>query len=265
MKYLGKITDSKDLVTKEYVDNADSTKQATLVSGPNIKTINNNSLLGSGNISISTGGTVDSAFSTTSENPVQNKVITNAFKDKADALSLDSNDDLHTENAFYINGDTKTTGNTVQYHITDTDSLSTKVSFGTYGNGGTEATTVHGIWSNIQGRWIIDGYNGGIRLGQTRFHELFQVSTGAVTVASLAANGYSSNTGSAVTKSGYYPIGIVGFDITGTGSGSVYATKYYLTSQGSGTCKVFAGLHNDSSTARTNITLTAYILWVKVL
>lgn len=57
MKYLGKITDNKDLVTKEYVDgHHDSDKQDTLVSGTNIKTINNQSLLGSGNISVG-GGT----------------------------------------------------------------------------------------------------------------------------------------------------------------------------------------------------------------
>lgn len=57
MKYLGKITDNKDLVTKEYVDgHHDSDKQDTLVSGTNIKTINNQSLLGSGNITIQGGG-----------------------------------------------------------------------------------------------------------------------------------------------------------------------------------------------------------------
>ena len=82
MKYLGKITNNKDLVTKEYVDgrsgvtgvkgSAESSyrtgnvnitaanvgAQQTLVSGTNIKTINNESLLGSGNISISATGAV---------------------------------------------------------------------------------------------------------------------------------------------------------------------------------------------------------------
>ena len=55
-------------------------KQDKLVSGTNIKTINNQSILGSGNISIEGGGgsavVVDNALSDTSENPVQNKVIT---------------------------------------------------------------------------------------------------------------------------------------------------------------------------------------------
>lgn len=51
--------------------------QPTLVSGTNIKTINNQTLLGSGNIDIQGSVTVDSQLSTTSTNPVQNKVITN--------------------------------------------------------------------------------------------------------------------------------------------------------------------------------------------
>lgn len=60
-----------------------SNKQDNLVSGTNIKTINGNSLLGSGNITINTSGTIDSALSTTSTNPVQNKVITSALKSYA--------------------------------------------------------------------------------------------------------------------------------------------------------------------------------------
>lgn len=64
-----------------------ASKQDTLVSGTNIKTINGQTLLGEGNIEIQGGGTitVDSALSTTSENPVQNKVITNAINGKQDA------------------------------------------------------------------------------------------------------------------------------------------------------------------------------------
>lgn len=70
--------------TKKYVDTAIGKKQDTLVSGTSIKTINGNSLLGSGNINIEGGSTitVDSTLSTTSTNPVQNKVITNAVNKK---------------------------------------------------------------------------------------------------------------------------------------------------------------------------------------
>lgn len=110
-------------------------KQEKLVSGTNIKTINNESLLGSGNINISGGGgtatdvqingtsitsnnvaniktnstynatsnkiatmsdvpSVDSALSSTSTNPVQNKVINSALSGKYDA----SNPNGYTSN-----------------------------------------------------------------------------------------------------------------------------------------------------------------------
>lgn len=52
-----------------------NSKQDTLVSGTNIKTINGNSLLGEGGITIQAGGTVDTEMSDTSKNAVQNKVI----------------------------------------------------------------------------------------------------------------------------------------------------------------------------------------------
>ena len=53
-----------------------SGKQDKLVSGTNIKTINNQSLLGSGNINITAPSiTVDTTMSDTSMSPVQNKVI----------------------------------------------------------------------------------------------------------------------------------------------------------------------------------------------
>ena len=66
-----------------------SSKQDVLVSGQNIKTINGNSLLGSGNLEIQGGGssiTVDDTLSTTSTNPIQNKVITEKINTKQDSL-----------------------------------------------------------------------------------------------------------------------------------------------------------------------------------
>ena len=52
-----------------------NSKQDTLVSGTNIKTINGETILGEGDITIQAGGTVDTEMSDTSENAVQNKVI----------------------------------------------------------------------------------------------------------------------------------------------------------------------------------------------
>jgi len=80
------IPDISNLANKDLsnlTSTGNSKFQAPLVSGTNIKTINNTSLLGSGNIDIQGGSTitVDEALSTTSTNPVQNKVITNALPD----------------------------------------------------------------------------------------------------------------------------------------------------------------------------------------
>ena len=52
-------TQSNHIANKRYVDNAISGKQDTLVSGTNIKTINGESILGSGNITIQGGGAFD--------------------------------------------------------------------------------------------------------------------------------------------------------------------------------------------------------------
>ena len=60
-------------------------KQDALVNQVNIKSINGTSLLGSGNIDIQTGGTVDTQMSDVSENAVQNKVI-KAYADTKNQL-----------------------------------------------------------------------------------------------------------------------------------------------------------------------------------
>ena len=65
----------------EIYNDLDSEKQDVLVSGENIKTINSQSILGNGDIEISGNVTVDSELSTTSNNPVENKVITNAINE----------------------------------------------------------------------------------------------------------------------------------------------------------------------------------------
>lgn len=72
-----------------YTDTQVATKQNILVSGTSIKTINGNSILGSGNIVIGSGGStivIDNALSTTSENAVQNRIITNAINNLQDKL-----------------------------------------------------------------------------------------------------------------------------------------------------------------------------------
>ena len=94
------VHDGQDVIDDIY-DKLDD-KQDTLVSSQNIKTINNESILGSGNIVIGGGGTVDTSLDPTSTNPVQNRAIynkideveqvtaagLNAVNDKFDGLRL---------------------------------------------------------------------------------------------------------------------------------------------------------------------------------
>ena len=80
------ITD-EELNGKGYATTAQlNGKQDTLVSGINIKTVNGNSLLGEGDITIEGGSsiTIDTELSETSVNPVQNKVINTALNNKVD-------------------------------------------------------------------------------------------------------------------------------------------------------------------------------------
>lgn len=85
-------TTSTNPVQNKVITTELNKKQATLQSGSNIKTVNNQSLLGSGNIEIPGGTvTVDSALSTTSTNPVQNKVINTALNGKQATLQSGKN------------------------------------------------------------------------------------------------------------------------------------------------------------------------------
>jgi len=72
--------DEVEQVTARALNELNESKQDTLVSGTNIKTINNVSILGSGNIDIQGGGggTVESAITSGSTNAVESKAIWSA-------------------------------------------------------------------------------------------------------------------------------------------------------------------------------------------
>ena len=73
--------DLSDYATKQWVED----KNYITMNDIHLKTINGESISGTGNIQIETSGAVDSQLSTTSINPVQNKVITGALNGKLDA------------------------------------------------------------------------------------------------------------------------------------------------------------------------------------
>src|SRR5574344_2758065 len=65
-------------------------KQDALISGTNIKTINSTPILGEGDIVIAASVAADSELSDTSENPIQNKVVSAALKSKLTVSDLTS-------------------------------------------------------------------------------------------------------------------------------------------------------------------------------
>lgn len=72
-------------------------KQDKLVSGTSIKTINGTTLLGSGDIKVAADVTIDSYLSSSSTNPVQNKVVYNALQGKASTSSVTSLDNAKAD------------------------------------------------------------------------------------------------------------------------------------------------------------------------
>ena len=135
--------DLSNYYTKGETDTLLGEKQPTLVSGTNIKTINNESLLGEGNIDIQGGGgsiTVDTSLDSGSTNAVANNAVTN------NTLSggVESNIGLGTvrfranngEVALYrrfaaINGEpVMVNGTTSQpnFHLVETSAVTTSVS-----------------------------------------------------------------------------------------------------------------------------------------
>lgn len=80
---------------------------------------------------------------------------------------------------------------------------------------------------------------------------------------SVPANDYGGTTFN-LTKDGYYPIAIAGFNTTGSGAAGVPAVKVAFSSRSEGACSVVYGCRNVTSTARTALTANVDILWQKL-
>lgn len=89
---------------------------------------------------------------------------------------------------------------------------------------------------------------------------LFSVTTETFSYTTKYGAGNQEKTTAAVTKTGYYPLGIVGFEIDQTGW---VIRRCYLTDRSSGSCKVYFNIRNTTSNSYA-ITFKAHILWVKV-
>lgn len=86
------------------------------------------------------------------------------------------------------------------------------------------------------------------------------VSTHSVTASATA----SSGTGFSVplSKSGYYPLAITGYQIAGGSSGYADVRQYRINNATSGSGTAYFYIHNSHSAAQS-WTVTAHILWMK--
>lgn len=65
------------------------------------------------------------------------------------------------------------------------------------------------------------------------------------------------------TNSGFWPVGVVGVDAQGTGSGSVIIKDFYRSASGNGTVSVYVQVRNLLGSSYTG-DIVAYVLWRKI-
>ena len=100
---------------------------------------------------------------------------------------------------------------------------------------------------------------------QPESYEDFAVTSVTVMNQSIPANEVTGNVSVTATKAGYYPIGIVGMNRTGTGSTYANIVTLYISAKSEGSATITANARNIStSSAISNLTLSAGILWMKI-
>lgn len=82
------------------------------------------------------------------------------------------------------------------------------------------------------------------------------------TLTHSVSAGSSAQSTKAITKAGYYPIGVVGYDIAGSASTWLAPFKLGLTDVASGSATIYANLRNYS-TGNSSGNMTVKVLWVK--
>lgn len=99
----------------------------------------------------------------------------------------------------------------------------------------------------------------------------YMVSTGFLTVdetvcssLSLEPNSFNPATNVSITQSGYKPLGIIGYSITGLNHQSVNVIVLDLTSSSDGSGTITFRIRNLSASATATINMTAKVLWAKI-
>lgn len=97
----------------------------------------------------------------------------------------------------------------------------------------------------------------------TNLEALTDLEVRTVTVDfSQGASSQATFTGTG-SKPGYYPIGCVGTQLTGTGVGQIVPYSVYLSARASGSCTVTVGIRNNNTSATITGSCLVRVLWQK--
>lgn len=141
----------------------------------------------------------------------------------------------------------------------DKTALNSKVSNSVTGQDGTHSMGLS--WNGSCGLLGVDGSSFTLAM-RSDLTNLLDISTKTVlSKKSLSGGAYTSGTVT-VTKAGYYPLGIVGHNASGTNGNWCNAYNLYLSAQSDGSATVTYGIRNSGSSAAT-LTFKCIILWLK--
>ena len=234
-------------MAKEYLDKTGLTyfwsklktlingKQDSLVSGTNIKTINGDSILGSGNITIDGGGSGNfilggeaREFTVYSE-PNEADTQLQMKHENASSLMLDisSSGSMKLRSVPYVDGDD------------DWDSASV-------------------VWDKDMRNVVT---NNASSLGAS-LESLLTVQSHSLPVQTVSGGQTFENL--TVSKSGYFPLAFLGFRATGTGVTQVNVYAAVMTGATSGQATFEFRARDLSGTNNRKITFTVYIMWLKI-
>lgn len=97
----------------------------------------------------------------------------------------------------------------------------------------------------------------------TNLEALTELAVATVTVSFSQAQASQSTYTGTLSKPGYYPIGCVGHQMSGTGVGQIVPYSVYMSAKSSGSCTVTVGIRNNNPSSTISGSCNVRTLWQK--
>jgi len=258
MKYLGKITDNKDLVTKEYVDEAAS--DAIEYTDTAMSSLKDGAYRGvttsvtSTSASLPTASAVYSHVSSNMPAPLPyNAEVGDSGLVTAGSVALTTPAGAQPCTfvagvPYYVPGG----GGSTYYAGTGLSASGTTFNHATTITAGT-TQNLYSITFNSTGHITAATAVGlSAYLSRTTISKVYSTAIASGSTATIAVSG---------SKAGYYPIGVVGYSTTRT-LANIYRAQ--ITSATSGNVTVTVNVHNMHTAQWANISVYCDVLWAKM-